>query len=160
MTTSTGQQALIDDALNYSRVSHSGCLVSNTAADELKQCDSSALPEIEDTIRSRVVPGSVGVADHNDLLHRHPGLLSLWVAYFQIGKDAHIARIDQFLRSLDGAVLATAILGLWSVWANKGSGVTLPGPLLELLREVGADRTGSVGEVARHQLQSVWERMT
>jgi hypothetical protein len=62
---STRHRALIEDALNYSRVSHAGCLVSNAAADELKQCDSSALPEVEDAIRGRVVPGSADVADYS-----------------------------------------------------------------------------------------------
>lgn len=158
MNSSTQHQALIEDTLNCSRVTHMGCLVSNTAAQELKQCDSLVLPEIEDAIRSRVVPGAGDVADHNDLLHRHPGLLGLWTAYFQIGKDGHVAQIAQFLRSLDGPVLATAILAMWPVWHNKGPNVTLPTPLLELVREVAASGTRSAAEVAGHQLRYVWDR--
>lgn len=157
MKSSTQHQALIEDALNYSRVSGTGCLVSNTAADELEQCDSSVLPEIEDAIQNRVVPGSGDVADHNGLLHRHPGLLGLWGAYFHIGKEGHIARIAQFLRSLDGPVLATAILALRQVWDNKSSNDTIPGPLLDFTREVAENGRGSAADVAQHQLRYVWQ---
>lgn len=157
MNSSTQHQALIEDALNYSRVTRMGCLVSNTAADELKKCDTSVLPEIEDAIRNRVVPGSGDVADHNDLLHRHPGLLSFWGAYFYIAKEGHVARVAQFLRSLDGPVLATAILGMRPVWDNKGPNVTIPMPLLELVREVAENGSGNAAEMAKHQLQYVWQ---
>jgi hypothetical protein len=134
------------------------CLVSNTAADELKQCDSSVLPEIEDAIRSRVIPSAGDVADHNDLLHRHAGLLGLWNAYFHIGRKGHVVQIAQFLRSLTGPVLATGILAMRSVWHNKAPDVTLPTPLLELVREVAETGTGNAAEVAGHQLRYVWER--
>lgn len=160
MNISVQHQALIEDALNYNRVSGTRCLVSNTAADELRLCNSSVLPEIEDAIRNRVVPDSGEVADHNDLLHRHPGLLGLWIAYFHIAKESHIERIAQFLRSLDGPVLATAILGMRSVWHNKGPNVTLPITLLDIVREVATSQTAKVTELAKHQLEYVWSART
>ena len=160
MNNSTQHHALIEDALNYSRVSRSECLASNTAAEELERCDISVLPEIEDAIRNHVVPGSGDVADYNDLIHRHPGLLSLWIAYFHIGKEGHVARIAQFLRSLAGPVLATAILAMRPVWYYKGPKVTLPPPLLELVREVAEGGSGNAAEVARHLLQNVLQSTT
>jgi len=160
MNNSTQHHALIEDALNFSRVSRSECLVSNAAAEELEQCDSSVLPEIEEAIRNRVVPGSGDITDPNDLLHRHPGLLSLWVAYFHVGKEGHVERIAQFLRSLEGPVLATAILAMRPVWYYKGPNVTLPTPLLELVREAAESGTGNAAEVARHLLQNVLQLKT
>src|SRR5258708_39508320 len=110
MKGSSEYEGLSEGGWEWGRVDGIGCLVSNTADDELPQCASSALPEIEDAVLNRVAPGSGDVADHNDLLHRHPGLLGLWNAYFHIGREGHVARIAQFLRSLDGPVLATGIL--------------------------------------------------
>ena len=156
MTATAKLAALIDEALRYGRVSRIGCFVSNAAAEELRAWDDSALPEIENAIRRRVVPDSGTVTDHHQLLRKHPGLLRLWITYFKVAGGGNVERVAAFLRSLDGPTLATAFLGFRAVWHNKGAGVVLPVPLLNLLREMATGGTGVAAEVARHQLQHVW----
>jgi len=158
MNNPSSHRSLIVDVLGYRRVSGSLCLVSNSAADELRQSESSVLPEIEEAILGIVVTDSHVVADHNELLHLHPGLLSLWIAYYQIGMNDHIARLAECLQSLDGPILATEILAMSSVWHNKGADVTLPNPLLKIVSEVATRKLGNAVDVARHQLQYYWKK--
>src|SRR5437870_1808261 len=95
-------QELIEETLQASRIANSGCLVSNVASQELRQCGSTAMQAIEEAIRHRVLPDSWACADHNALLRKYPGLMDLWVAYFSIGRCDQVERMAQFLRSLDG----------------------------------------------------------
>jgi hypothetical protein len=148
-------ETLIDETLSCSRMSPivpDGCLVVNAAGKELQQCGVEGLSAIEQTIRNRVSRDSEGCADHNELLQKHPGLLNLWGAYFAIGEAEHTARMVQFLRSLDGPVLATALLTMTSTWLYRKANPALPGPVLDLVREIAETRTGNAAEIAKNLL--------
>jgi hypothetical protein len=74
------------------------------------------------------------------------------MAYYHIGAGEHIPRITQFLRSLDGPVLATAILAMNPSWPDEKGRPTIPAPLLQFIREVAEKRIGCVTEVAKYYL--------
>ncbi len=152
----TQYRGLIEETLNFSRMSPvipESCMVSNAAAKDLKKCGVDALQEIEDTIRMDICRDSKSLADHHALLGKHIGLINLWGAYFAIGESREMARMVQFLRSLDAPVLATAILAMKSTWLEKSPNATLPKPFLDFVRDVAKTRNGSVAEVAKYLLQ-------
>jgi len=49
-------------------------------------------------------------------MQRFPGLLNLWVAYYRAAQHDHLQQVLAFLGTLEGTVLASAILGCTSVW--------------------------------------------
>jgi hypothetical protein len=145
-------ETLIDETLEYGRPSGDGCFVTNEASKELCQQGERALSPIEVAIRNRLVLDSNRSVDHDELLGRHPGLLNLWMAYYQIAGDSEVARIVPFLRSLDGPLLATAILAMNPTWPDENEKATIPVPILQFIREVAVERCGCVAEVARYYL--------
>ena len=156
MSDSTNHFRLIDETLAHSRLNRSGCFFSNAAGADLARCDVSALSEIENVLLTKIVPNSRSATDHNDLLKEHIGLTDLWIAYYKIARQWDLSRIRPFLQSLDGPILAVAILELAPVWNNRGPGVTLPPDLLDFMKEVAARPAGNAAEIARHQLRRVW----
>lgn len=150
MTSST--KTLIAETLHYRRLSGAGCFVTNAASEELCQHGEEVLPEIEEAIRDLKISDSGTCGDHNDLIGRYPGLLNLWMAYYHLGAARHVPRIIHFLRSLDGPVLATAILAMNPMWPDEEGMTTIPSPLLQLVRDVAEKSTGCVKEVAAYYL--------
>lgn len=145
-------KALAEETLTFINLSGVGCFVTNAAAEELRKHGDEALPVIEETIRQYVLADSDTVADHNELLGRHLGLLNLWITYFQIGADRHMNRVISFLQSLDGPVLATAILAVNPIWPDENGKITIPTLLLRFIHETAETATGCVAEVARYYL--------
>lgn len=139
-------RVLAREALFETRVQSAGCLQANVAAEELESCGRSALAEIEALVRTDVA--TTNAKDRHRLISMFPGLLGLWGAYFAIGRSADMQRVVAFLRTLDGRVVATAILALRSVWRGDSLVERLPSELLTFLREVSTQET-EVGEVAR-----------
>src|SRR5262245_39137441 len=116
------------------------------------------LPAVENAVQNRVAPGSGEAVDHNDRVHRHPGLLGIGLGASHGGTDRHVARIAPFLRSLDGPDLATGMLALRPGWHYQGPRVTLPTPLLEMVRAIAENRAGNAAEAAGPPLRYVQER--
>ncbi len=143
---------LIEETLNDSRlvgISPNSCFVRNQAAAELEQCGEQALPTIEHAIRERVVPAGQASANHHELLSKHHGLMSLWMTYIAIAGSQHRDRVIQFMRSVDGPVLATAILSLRASWPYDNSlHSEMPTPYVDFVYEVAASRTGNGAKVA------------
>jgi len=143
---------LIEETLSDSRLSGNSpnsCFVTNKAAEELEQCGELALPAIEQAIRERVVPTGKVSAHHHELLSKHRGLMSLWMAYIAIAGHKHRDRALQFMRSVDGPVLATAILSLRATWPyDEGSRIQMPKSLLGFVHDVARNRSGCPAEVA------------
>ncbi len=152
-------QALIHETLNCSRMtsnSPNSCLVWNAAARELEEYGPEALTEIENVIRDRIA--SESWANHQDLGRKHPGLENLWMTCFSIGGVENTARITRFMRSLDGPVLATAILALRASWPyDEGLNIKMPKPFLDFVHEIAESRTGNAGDVAKHLLRSIYQ---
>ncbi len=150
---------LAGDALDGQRVIRLGdsCLVGNEAAEELKTLGPVVLPAIQQVVVRRVVPASLEVADHHELMRRFPGLSSLWVTYFRLARHAHLEQVVAFLVTLEGSVLASAVLGCMSVWGNSGWG-ELPPTIAAFLQGVARNPSDPVAEVARQRLLHVWNQ--
>ncbi len=150
-------QQLIMDSLKYSRVISKGSLISNEAATELKECGIESLPLIEETILQMVQPIAKQKTDHNDLLVDFPGLLSTWIAYYRIAvREALEDRILRFLQSLDGPLLATALLAMEPIWSDTRR-ICLPPNLFEFVRVVSNRSADVAACVAQAQLSRVWK---
>ncbi|VTR97030.1 hypothetical protein [Tuwongella immobilis] len=150
---------LVEDTLNETRVIRLGdsCLVGNGAAEELKRLGPVALPVIQQVVVRRVVPIPQEVADHHELMWRFPGLLSLWVTYFRLAQHTHLQEAVDFLGTLDGSVLASAVLGCTSVWGSTNWD-ELPPTLATLLQEIATHPSDIAAEVVRQRLLHVWNR--
>ncbi len=144
---------LAEETLEGQRVIRLGdsCLVGNGAAEDLKSLGSVVLPVIQQVVISRVVPASLEVSDHHELMCRFPGLSSLWVAYLRVAQTAHLQEAIAFLKTLEGSVLASAILACMSVW-GKFSSCKLPPNVVTFLQEVARRPSDLAAEVAKHCL--------
>jgi hypothetical protein len=80
---------------------------------------------------------------------KFPGLLSLLVTYFAVGKDAGDDRLFEFFARLYGSLRIEAMWAVNVVWLHRRPTVAIPEPLLRTLRGLVADGTGRVQEVAR-----------
>lgn len=150
---------LAEDALDGQRVIRLGdsCLVGNGAAEQLEALGPVVLPVIQQVVVRRVVPASLEVADHHELMRRFPGLLSLWVAYYRAAQHAHLEQVVAFLWTLEGSVLASAVLGCTSVWGNSGW-KELPPTVAAFLQGVARNTSDAVAEVASQRLLHVWNQ--
>lgn len=145
-------QVLIQETLSCSRLNGNGCFVTNEASRELRQYGDTALLEIEDVIRCRIAVDAKECTSHYLLLEKHPGLLNLWMVYFLIGEAQQLPRIVDFLRSLDGPVLATGILAMTPTWLHSAPNAEVPKPLVDFVHEVAQRGSGSPAEVASYWL--------
>src|SRR5580693_6165889 len=96
---------LIEDVLSNRRTlgsTPSSSFAVNQASRDIRKIGSAALPEIEGKIKNRLAPEAASVDDPNELIRKHPGLLSLWMTYYFIGSGDQIARVVDFVRSIDG----------------------------------------------------------
>lgn len=144
---------LIGEVLDESRLSRQGCFVSNMAASDLRNLGETALPEIEQFIRRRLVPDSGASKDLSEFSHKHPGMHNLWMSYFQICGEQNLDRIVRFLSPLNGPIPETALRMIKPTWAPNGG--PIPGPLVDFAQEV-ADRESdgakdAAGFVLRHR---------
>jgi len=144
---------LAEETLEGQRVIRLGdsCLVGNGAAEELKSLGSVVLPVIQQVIISRVIPASMLVADHHELMCRCPGLSSLWMTYLRVARSTHLQEAMAFLMTLEGSVLASAILACMSVW-GKFTSCKLPPNVVAFLQEVARRPSDLAAEVAKHCL--------
>lgn len=158
MTASEQLIQLAEEALDGQRIIRLGdsCLVGNEAADQLESFGEAVLPIIQQLILQQVMPHSIQVKDHHELIRRFHGLMSVWVTYFKIAKDSDVEPAVAFLGTLDDKVLATAILGMRSVWWYSEQG-KVPDALEAFIHEVAQNSTGYAGEVAKQQLLRGWE---
>jgi hypothetical protein len=148
---------LAEDTLGGQRVIRHECLVGNEAAEQLEPFGAVVLPVIQGVVLQRVVPTSQEVTDHHELMRRFPGLLSLWVTYFRVAQHTHLLEAVAFLGTLEGPVLASAVLGFRPVWGYSGRG-ELPPAIAAFLQEVARSPAEGVAEVAKQQLLHVWNR--
>lgn len=137
---------LVRDALFEMRKSYAGCLSQNDAAVELAGLADGAADAIERIVRDEVAGKAEAVNDHNDLYPLFPGLSGLFWAYLRVTGAAGLRRALDFMASLRGAVLATALLALPSVW-QRGD---YPPALIGFLGEVAGREGDTAADIAAH----------
>lgn len=142
---------LIDETLEWQRIepcAPESRLVVNVAAVDLQRCGAEALPLIEDVVRQRLQPHAW--KSSRELFRRFLGISNLWMAYLSIAGTENVPRVIEFLRSLDGPVLSSAIHGIRCQWPYDEPGnVSMPRALLDFIREVARTRDDEAGEAAR-----------
>ncbi|HEX4610521.1 MAG TPA: hypothetical protein VH092_20195, partial [Urbifossiella sp.] len=118
----------VQDALAARDMSRDGCFVSCRACARLAEAGLAVLPGIEAAIHADVAGCYSLPADA--LERRFPGLLSLLVTYFAIGKDARDDRIVGFFDRLCGSVRVVAMRAVNVAWLLRTPTAPLPVPTL------------------------------
>ncbi|HYV40044.1 MAG TPA: hypothetical protein VE988_30440 [Gemmataceae bacterium] len=133
---------LARDALLQRRMLGHGCFVSSADASALKEIGRSALPDIEYVILTDVLPNCP--IDDQLLYQRYPGLLGLFVAFFQIAREHDPEAAVRLFQSLSGGARIAAILMLPIAWPNN-----LPTEIRNIIREIAEFGSGRLKEVAK-----------
>src|SRR5262245_19372435 len=141
---------LVRDALASRHMEGSGCFWSNRDCRLLQEVGAPALPAVEAVLLREVLP--FYYCSTESLGSKFPGLLSLLVTYFAIGKDMGDDRVIAFCRRLYGSRRVDAIRAISIVWLCRPPPAPSPEPLLAVIRELAEEGTGSVQEVAHRLL--------
>jgi hypothetical protein len=142
---------LVRDALAARYMEGSGCFWSNKSCRLLQEVGREVLPAIEAAIVREVLP--FYHCSTESLNDKFPGLLSLLVTYFAIGKDAGDDRVSAFFRRLHGSVRVEAMWAIGIVWLDRTPTAALPESIVATVRELAVAATGRVQEMARRLLQ-------
>jgi hypothetical protein len=146
---------LVRNALTARYMTGAGCFRSNESCGLLRQLGESALPTIEAALLEEVLPFYHCPTESLD--RTFPGLLSLLVTYFAIGKDSGSTRVFSFFRHLHGSLRVEAMWAINVVWLARAPVTAAPEPRLEAVRELAKEGTGKVQEVARWFLDRAGE---
>jgi hypothetical protein len=153
--TAASYTKLVQEALAAKRMAGSGCFWSNQSCALLQEIGEPALPVIEAVICREVLPFYSCSTESLD--NKFPGLLSLLVTYFGIGKDLGAERVIGFFFQLYGSLRVEAIWAINIVWLCRAPTAPLPEPLLLSIRELAEEGSGQVREVARWLLERAAE---
>ena len=130
---------LIREALQFSRRSRHGCLVSNQAADDLCGYGTAAVEPIETAVVSLVAPACADGRTPGEC--GYPGIVHVMVCYFRLlYKHEMIERGRDFLARLPPLVLFDALCAVFIVEGNsRASKYTLTEPLQALVEQLATD---------------------
>jgi hypothetical protein len=145
--TPPGLYRLVRDALTARYMTGSGCVLSNWACGQLAEIGVPALPAIEAVIDTDVLPAYTLSSESLD--RRFPGLLSLLVTYFVIGKDAGDRRVVSFFGRLCGSVRVEAMRAVNFVWLLRIPTAHIPEAIMETVWELAEVGFGEVRELAQ-----------
>jgi hypothetical protein len=143
---------LVRDALSGRYMEGTGCFVSNKSCRLLREAGESVLAPIEKVLLEEVQPFYHCSTDSLD--RQFPGLLSLLVTYFAVGKDNGSDRFVPFFRRIYGSLKVEAMRAVSIVWLKRAPTARLPEPLRVSIEELAVSGTGPVQEVARWVLEN------
>ena len=147
MSPPAGWSQVVRDALAARYMAGSGCFVSNRCCGQLEEVGVPVLPVIEAVLAADVLPSYA--VPPEALGRRFPGLLSLLVTYFAVGKDAGDGRVFTFFGRLCGSVRVEAMRAVNIVWLLRFPTGPVPEPVLTAVRELAEVGSGEVQEVAQ-----------
>jgi hypothetical protein len=124
-----------------------GCFSSNWACGQLAGIGAPALLAIEAVTEADVLPAYTLSSEALD--RRFPGLLSLLVMYFAIGKDAGDDRVVSFFGRLCGSVRVEAMRAVNFVWLLRTPTSPVPESIMDTVRELAEVGSGEVRELAK-----------
>jgi hypothetical protein len=152
----TGRCAeLVLDALLARHMEGRGCFLWNQSCRLLQGVGVPALPVIEAVILNEVLPFYHCPTESLD--RKFPGLLSLLVTYFAIGKDGGAGRVLKLFHQLYGSLRVEAIRAINVVWLCRAPTAALPEPLRVTIRKLAEEGSGEVREAARWLLEQAAE---
>lgn len=147
MNSTHGLARTVRDALAARYMTGTGCFVSNWSCGQLQEIGAAALPVIEAVVEADVLPCYRLPADA--LGQRFPGLASLLVTYFAIGKDAADERVVPFFGRLCGSVRVEAMRAVNIAWLLRTPTAPVPEGILTTARELAEVGSGEVRKFAR-----------
>lgn len=155
--TTTGLHRLVRDALAARYMTGAGCFWSNWACGQLQEVGVTALPAIEAVVEADVLPAYTLSSAALDW--RFPGLASLLVTYFAIGKDAGDDRVVSFFDRVCGSIRVKAMRAVNIVWLLRRPTAAIPAPIMDSVRELAAVASGEVRQVAWWFVERADEQM-
>jgi hypothetical protein len=141
----------VRDALLARDLDSQGCFVSCRACSRLTERGTTTLPVIEKVVEAEVFPCYRVSADA--LKSRFPGLLSLLVTYFAIGKDAGDDRGTVFFGRMSGSVRVEAMKAVNIVWLLRTPTAPVPEGIMSIVSELAEVGSGELLAVARWLLE-------